>query len=235
MAASARRGRFCRPDGYPAIIAHGAGNDRKTLAQAVTAGAQYVEVDLWFRHGRFEARHERRVRGIPVLFERWYLRLAPRHPIGLGELFESTGRGVSLFLDLKDGGAAAAEELARAALTVSPSCLVVSSQWWYILREFGRHVPSAAVFYSVDVQAKLELALVVAERDPLPVGISCRASLLDPAAVARAHELGLAVVAWTVDDPHEAAKLASWGVDGITTHRVRELSQLFSASTEARR
>lgn len=234
MAASTPGEKFCRPEGHPAIIAHGAGNDRKALVQAVAAGADYIEVDLWFRRGRFEARHERRVRGLPVLFERWYLRLAPRHPVGLNELFESTRDGAALFLDLKDGGTAAAEELARAASAASPSCLVVSSQWWYILREFGRRVPAAAVFYSVDVQAKLDLALAVAERDPLPVGISCRASLLDPATVARAHELGLAVVAWTVDDPDEAAKLASWGVDGITTHRVRELHRLFGASAEAR-
>jgi glycerophosphoryl diester phosphodiesterase len=235
MDAPGERRRFPRPDGRPAIIAHAAGNSRVALADAITAGADYVEVDLWYRSGRFEARHERRVRGLPVLFERWYLRLAPRRPIGIEELLDRTDGGARLFLDLKNGGPEAAELLARAVSAAGLERLVVSSQWWHILREVGRRIPAAVLLYSVDVEAKLQLALSVAERDSLAAGISCRESLLTPQGVARARELGLAVVAWTVDDPERAAELASWGVDGITTHRVSELRSLFDARLEARR
>lgn len=235
MAGITRRPRFPRPDGRPAIIAHGAGNSRQALAEAVRAGADYVEVDLWFRNGRFEARHERRLHGLPLLFERWYLRLPPRRPVGLEELFERTDGSAGLFLDLKNGGTPAADLLARAAGAAPPRCLVISSQWWHILRSVGRRLPGAVLLYSVDAEPKLDLALSVAERDHLAAGISCRESLLTPAAVARAHELELAVVAWTVDAPERAAELASWGVDGITTHRVAELRALFDAGPEAKR
>ena len=38
-----------------------------------------------------------------------------------------------------------------------------------------------------------------------------------PAAIAEAHQLGLAVIPWTVNDPSAIARLITWGVDGIIT------------------
>jgi len=37
--------------------------------------------------------------------------------------------------------------------------------------------------------------------------------------IAEAHELGLAVVPWTVNRPGEMARLIGWGVDGLVTDR----------------
>jgi len=45
-------------------------------------------------------------------------------------------------------------------------------------------------------------------------------------AVALAHRLGLKVVAWTVDDPGWAVKLARRGVDAIATNRPDKLAEL---------
>lgn len=41
--------------------------------------------------------------------------------------------------------------------------------------------------------------------------------LIDEALVLAAHELGVRVIAWTVNDPVRAHLLASWGVDGLCT------------------
>lgn len=223
------RRRFLRPPERPALVAHGAGNRREALEEALRDGADYVEVDLWLRNGRFEARHERRLHGIPLLFERWYLRLPPRRPIELPELFARTEGRVGVLFDLKNSGATMTDTLARALQTTDGPPPVVSSQWWHVLRSLAQRFRELVVLYSVDVQAKLDLLFSVAERDPLPAGVSCRESLLDRAVVERAHALGLAVVAWTVDSPVRAAELASWGVDGITTHRVKELRALFGS------
>ena len=42
--------------------------------------------------------------------------------------------------------------------------------------------------------------------------------LVDADVVADAHEVGLFVNVWTVDDPEAMARLAGWGVDGICTN-----------------
>lgn len=39
-----------------------------------------------------------------------------------------------------------------------------------------------------------------------------------PELIARAHDAGVAVNVWTVDDPARMAQLAEWGVDGICTN-----------------
>jgi glycerophosphoryl diester phosphodiesterase len=46
-------------------------------------------------------------------------------------------------------------------------------------------------------------------------------AVVTPAAVERAHALGAAVWAWTVDDPEEAARLDAAGVDAIITNDPR--------------
>lgn len=42
---------------------------------------------------------------------------------------------------------------------------------------------------------------------------------LDPGTVARAHDAGLEVVVWTVNDPDDVRRLADYGVDGIISDR----------------
>lgn len=70
--------------------------------------------------------------------------------------------------------------------------------------------------------------LIVGDVDPVPLldraaagghpGVHPHWRMLDETVVARAHELGLFVNAWTVDDPAEMQRLAALGVDGIVTN-----------------
>jgi glycerophosphoryl diester phosphodiesterase len=49
---------------------------------------------------------------------------------------------------------------------------------------------------------------------------------VDAAAVKRAHEAGLQIIAWTVNEPADMRRLIDWGVDGIITDypdRLREV------------
>jgi glycerophosphoryl diester phosphodiesterase len=43
-------------------------------------------------------------------------------------------------------------------------------------------------------------------------------ALVTPSVVARAHGLGVPVLAWTVDDPDELARVDAAGVDGVITN-----------------
>jgi glycerophosphoryl diester phosphodiesterase len=206
----------------PALIAHGGGNSMAVVSAAVAAAADYVEVDLWVHNGRLEARHERRFFSpVPLLYEKWYLSRAPRSPFDLRGLFEAAPPEVGIFLDLKNGGDGAGVLVEDAVAAAGQGRLVVaSSQYWPVLRALHRRLPWVRLFYSVDVQAKLDLFLSVIDRDPLPSGVSCNHTLLDRETVAALRDRGLAVVAWTVDDVERAAALAAMGVAGITTHAV---------------
>lgn len=210
----------------PAIIAHGAGNARALVTAATEEGADFLEVDLWFHNGRFEARHERAAYPIPLLFEKWYLRWAPRKQFGLTELLDAAAGRVRVFLDMKSGGEESARLIRRAIddAHVAPR-LVASAQQWRFLRALRDIVPEVETFYSIDVQAKLDLFLSVHDRDRQPRGVSCRHTLLSAEVVQRLHERGLWVVAWTVDEVERAQALAAWGVDAVTTHRVRQVRE----------
>ncbi|MGK2964400.1 MAG: glycerophosphodiester phosphodiesterase [Tepidiformaceae bacterium] len=215
--------------GRHVVIAHAAGNSLRLSRQAVEDGADFVEVDLFVHRGRFQARHERAVYPIPLWVERWYLRIAPRRPIGLTELITEVDSTATLFLDLKNGSGRVGP-LIRAALDGAPpgTRLAASSQFWHILRQVAAVAPEVELFYSIDVTAKLDLFLSIAERETVARGVSCRHTLLTRRNIQRLHDRGLAVIAWTVDDDDRARELIDWGVDGITTHNVAEVAALGS-------
>lgn len=195
--------------------------------------ADYLEIDLWVHRGRFEARHERRVRYTPLLFEKWYLRRVGSH-YGLVEMMEAAAdTNAGIFLDIKNGGPRAGE-LLRAILDDVDGPLpriVASSQQWKALRAMSALCPEVDAFYSIDVAAKLDLFLSVNDRDDRASGISCRHSLLTEEVIRRLHERDLQVVGWTVDDIERARELAGWGIDGLTTHKVMEFVEEFAAVT----
>ncbi|WP_322794997.1 glycerophosphodiester phosphodiesterase [Tepidiforma sp.] len=209
----------------PFLIAHGAGNSPALARAAIAERPDAIEVDLWLHRGRFEARHERRIRFFPFLVETWYIKRPHSPHFGLQELLDLTaGSGTALLLDLKNGGREAARALHRILeyRAESPPILA-SSQSWQLLRALRELQPGLPLLYSIDVRAKLDLFLAVADRDPHPAGISCRHTLLDEPTIRALRARGIAVIAWTVDDLDRASDLAAWGVDGITTHRVAEL------------
>lgn len=205
--------------GHPAVIAHAAGNAPATVQLALAGEADFIEVDLWVHRGQFEARHERRLPfSLPVLFDNWYLKLPPRRRFGLSDLLREVAGRCGVFLDLKNGGEEAAL-LVRRALDAArvPVRLAASSQSWGTLRTLRRACPEVAVFFSIDVAAKLELFRSVAQHDRSADGVSCRHTLLSPGLVNEFRGQGIQVVAWTVDNAERARELASWGVDGIAT------------------
>ena len=219
-------------DGHlrPAIIAHGGGNSMDRVMSYKDIRADYLEVDLWVHHGRFEARHERRVRYTSILFEKWYLRRLRGDHYGLVEMMEAAAEtDAGIFLDIKNGGAAAARLLQNVIDDIEGPTprIVASSQQWKALRAIAEHCPEVDSYYSIDVAAKLDLFLSVSERDERPRGVSCRHTLLTMDVVGKLHERGLQVVAWTVDDIERARELAAWGVDGLTTHKVAEFAAEF--------
>lgn len=209
----------------PRFIAHAAGNSEAAALAAIPDGPDFLEVDLWAHNGRLEARHERAAYPLPLLFEKWYFRLAPRKPFSLRALLVTLRSQAALMLDLKSGGEVAAALLRRSIEGAPGVTVAASSQSWELLRTVARECPGVDLFYSIDVAAKLDLFLSVCERDSRPRGVSCNHRLLTKDVVDLLHSRGLIVIAWTVDDLERARELVAMGVDGITTHHVLTLRE----------
>ena len=230
-----RRGAPLSPPGAPsrpALIAHGGGNSAALAREALAGGAAFIEVDLWARRGRLEARHDRRVPGpLPLLYEFWYLKPAPRRTYYLEDLLEACRGQAGVFLDLKNGLGETAPILRRVLAAHGRGVpAAASSQNWPLLRETGLACPRLDLYYSIDTPDQFDLFQSVMQHDYRPVGVSCRHSLLDRGVVADFHDAGLAVVAWTVDDGDRARELAAWGVDAITSNRVGEMRAALEAA-----
>lgn len=202
------------------------------MQDALDADADFLEVDIWVHRGGLEVRHERRAFfPVPLLFEKWYLKLAPRRPFGLPDLLRETAGRAGVYLDLKNGGGEAAALIGEALDAADADTpLLASSQSWSMLRELRDQCPGIRVLYSVDVREKLDLLFQVTERDDVPFGVSCRHTLLTREIVERLRERGLVVSAWTVNEPGRARELAEWGVAAITTDAVPEIAPALGAS-----
>src|SRR5687767_811478 len=91
----------------PVRIAHRGGNGRMALRAALAAQVDWLEVDVWWHHGRIVARHDAALWRLPVTYGRKRIGLMPLRPITLDELLDAVeGTDTRLLLDLKGIAAA---------------------------------------------------------------------------------------------------------------------------------
>ncbi len=218
------------PRGYYAI-AHRAGNNLHHLEEALAAGVNAIECDFWHANGRLVVRHERKLPALPVFYDRWYLRFAMGE-LKLADLLREINHRADLFLDIKSATPAAADSvlaLYRDNASQMPRTLVSSKEWKLLDRLAGEGT-DMQMFYSVGKPSGLEALLRRAESAPRPAGTSIRQTLLSRGVVGELHDAGLLVYAWTVNNPHRAQELLSWGVDGLIFDDVAIPGMLASAS-----
>jgi glycerophosphoryl diester phosphodiesterase len=197
-------------------IAHRAGNNLHHLEQALAAGVNAIECDFWHARGHLVLRHERKLPALPVFYDRWYIRFAMGE-LKLPELLREINHRADLFLDIKSATPPAADavlELYHDNESMMPHTLV-SSREWKLLDRLAAEGTDMRMFYSVGKRSAVESLLRRAEVAPRPAGTSIRQTLLSPDVVRRLHDAGLLVYAWTVNNPHRARELLSWGVDGL--------------------
>lgn len=139
--------------------------------------------------------------------------------------------------DLGDPPAVLVEAMLKAlARHRVPGEVLVSSFDWRVLDEMQRQAPAVArgyltyeqpddhltVFEGSPWMAGLSLA---GHADSLPELIAAQGGCcwcayhrdLTETRIRQAQDLGLAVNAWTVNDPDDIVRLAAWGIDGIIT------------------
>lgn len=209
-------------------IAHRAGNERYTLLRALDGPADWIEVDIWYAHGRLHARHERALWRLPLLYDKWSLRVRPRL-VGLSDLLRLVGDRAHVFVDVKGLHPRLPAAIARAVREAGALGRVsVCGQYWPVLNAIGREEPGIPIYHSL---GRPEHLAVYRRATPTieggrVAGVSVARGLITPEDVQAFHDRGLRTVVWTVNDTAEAAKLAGWGVDGITSDRLDLLAGL---------
>lgn len=207
-------------------VAHGAGNDRVLLRRAVEAQVDFVEADVWPRGDGIVAHHERRIVPLPILFEKWYLKLDFR-PVWLEEIADAAIRsGVRVYADVKLGGREFVKRVVDALRRGHAiEGAVLSGHHWDDL-VWARTQAPVDVFPSVSNVRDLARFWRFEDRPGVHVdGIAIRHGLVTPEVVESCRMRGLRVLPWTVDHQARARDLVDLGVDGMISNHVALLRE----------
>jgi glycerophosphoryl diester phosphodiesterase len=228
-----------REPGTPvSVLGHrgGAGPWRENTIEAFTAalaaGADGVELDVRLTgDGHLVVLHDAELAGI-----------GPLHALGVGELPPWVPRlevaleacaGAAVNVEVKNGpgepgydpGQGVARHLAALLSTGAgspawPGAVVVSSFWpatVAAVREAGPAVALGLLVHpDLDPDGSLDTAT-----DLGCTALHLHHSQVSREVVARAHDLDLAVVTWTVNDQADVTAVVGAGVDGVITDEVR--------------
>lgn len=205
-------------------------NTLKAIRLALTLGAEAIEIDVQQADGELWVFHDRRLerctdgRGVLMAQSRTYLEsLNAGEGEGiptLWQVMEAIAGQAELHIELK--GAQTADEVARltqraeAELGFAPTQWVVSSFHHPELARFAALRPDIRLG-ALTSTIPLTLAKFAAELGAW--SLNCDVDFVDQALVQDAHDRGLKVLVYTVDDPADQAMLAAIGVDGIFTNR----------------
>ena len=210
----------------PLTIAHRAGNHLSLLPDAFAAGVDYLEADIWLYRGRLEVRHEKTIKCLPVLWDRWLLKPGWTPRLLLGDLLAATADRGRLYLDLKGDADGLADAVAAAVATAKAKTTVAFSGGWRHLDRLAELVPDAPRFYTIGTPGRLdELRPRLQRREIAAVAIDSR--FLTEEIVLELRGLGVAtIVTWAVETPAVAARVLAWGVGGVTSDSLTLLAAI---------
>ncbi|WOX51461.1 glycerophosphodiester phosphodiesterase [Aeromonas sp. CD] len=205
-------------------------NTLKAIRLALALGAGAIEIDVQLADGELWVFHDRRLErctdggGVLTAQSRAYLAsLDAGEGEGiptLWQVMEAIAGQAELHIELK--GAQTADEVARltrraeAELGFAPTQWVVSSFHHPELARFAALRPDIRLG-ALTSTIPLTLAKFAAELGAW--SLNCDVDFVDQTLVQDAHDRGLKVLVYTVDEPADQAMLAAIGVDGIFTNR----------------
>ncbi len=219
------------PQHRPLSIAHRAGNSIMEAQRAAAIGCDLIETDIWSRAGRLEVRHMHRMGPLPILWEKWRVRIGwPR--LTLHELLDGLDDEAQLFLDLKgdnpDLGRTIVEMLrTQATARKAVLCSRSYSQLDPLVGE-----PGVTIFYSVGELKEFAAAWPRLERMEWPA-ISMHRKLATPETINRLKHMQATIICWNVNTTEQARHLHQLGVDGFTSDNLWMLRQIAERGAEA--
>lgn len=205
-------------------------NTLKAIRLALALGAGAIEIDVQLADGELWVFHDRRLErctdgsGVLTAQSRAYLAsLDAGEGEGiptLWQVMEAIAGQAELHIELK--GVQTADEVARltrraeAELGFAPTQWVVSSFHHPELARFAALRPDIRLG-ALTSTIPLTLAKFAAELGAW--SLNCDVDFVDQSLVQDAHDRGLKVLVYTVDEPADQAMLAAIGVDGVFTNR----------------
>lgn len=178
-------------------VARGAGHSVASLRHAEAAGAEWVGAALRVHHGRLVVGGERS---------------GPRPP-RLEELLRETLPTTGLMLELRGHDPRLPRLVAAAARAAPRRPLIATSRSWRLLAGL-RAVPGLAVMPAATSQRALAMLLRRCDTATLD-GVVVDRRLLDLQTVLALRAMADRVVACSVTSAAQAARLRSWGVEGM--------------------
>lgn len=193
------------------ICAHRHGNDLAMLMDAESAGVDLVEVDIHLFRNELDARHDKTLGPLPLMWDRdrrptWN---PPRQRFN--EVLTHAHPDTTFYIDLKGWS----RRLSRRVMQSleGRSGYVVSSRAWWLLDPFHT-LDHVDVLRSIGAAWQLRWYLA-RHRHPSRGGVTIRSDLLTPAVVATLKTRVDRVFAWRVTSYEQARQLQQWGVDGV--------------------
>lgn len=208
-------------------VAHNSGDDLYATLDAISYGADVIEVDVISVDGRLYAAHD-----MPPI---WIGETVFRGP-PLAQIWAASGGAAAIKLDLKEASpefhALLFDFLAdrrgqRQVIVVSGSPDT--------LRLFAEREPDVLRFFGAGNGDRLQLIDDDPEFAAIVDGITIRQHLIDEELAVWLEERNLLTVAWTVNDFERVNELIELGVDGITTDNLAIMKLLGGQQNGERR
>lgn len=187
------------------------------MEEALSAGVDYLEADVWLHRSRLEVRHDKTAWPLPILWDRWYIKPGWNARFSLDALLAAmSGRG-RLFVDLKGSEPQLARSVAQAIQRAQSVDSVAFSGGWDHLDRLGTLLPQAPRFYTAGSLRRLdELRPRLGRAEIDAVSIDSR--FLTQEIVAELRGSGVkTVLTWAVETAEDARRLLGWGVGGVTS------------------
>ena len=190
-------------------MGHAPENTVESFEKAIALGCDELETDVWLiGAGALVISHDRPVSGGALP--------------SLADVLELCRGRIAVNVELKsdrDDGLARRTGMAAASLIAehAGSDAYVSSFWWSALE--GAREAAPAVRRAFVFSDSPEPAALIASAKQLGLwALHPNRAYVTAELVAAAHDAGLQVNAWTVNDPAEIAAFAALGVDGVMSN-----------------
>lgn len=211
--------------GHRGASAQARENTVEAFAAALEAGADGVELDVRATaDGRLAVHHDATVAGVGLIAETTSDRLPAWVP-DLGRALDAcAGMGVNIEIKANptEPDAATAPWLAE---QVAELVTVRGLEAWVVVSSFAmatidrvREVAPLVPTGWLTTGGFDQHRAVGQAADHGHAALHPHCSAVTPEVVEAAHAAGLALSTWTVDDPAELRRLASWGVDAVITN-----------------